>query len=410
MTGHANPQRPEETFEPYENFRPIPLPVLMIAVALAIWGGVLLFDNSEAVSVGQVERADQLADMPARGDTSGAALFAARCGTCHQTNGSGVRDAVPPLAESPFLAAPPEVAANILLHGIDGPIRVGNTVYDGHMPNFSSVLSDAEIARLVTHVRAKFVGKKDPMSERRVASVRKSGRGRGPWQGGHEIAMRLTAEVGLQPMFIAASGVEPADAEIVRLVSQGRLGVWACASCHGALGQGAETVPRLAGLPEGYIAKQLSDYVSGARRNETMAMVAGALSASERSALGRYYSQMRAPSTAHPGLGGDIDRGEQLVLEGDWSRNIPACTSCHGPSSFGVAPEFPALAAQHPAYTAGQLTAWISGERDNARQKLMNGIAKALTDSDRRAVADYLATLPPVPAATRAKEKTDVRQ
>lgn len=410
MTGHANPQRPEETFEPYENFRPIPLPVLMIAVALAIWGGVLLFDNSEAVSVGQVERADQLADMPARGDTSGAALFAARCGTCHQSNGSGVRDAVPPLAASPFLTATPDVATNILLHGIDGPIRVGDTVYNGHMPNFSSVLSDAEIARLVTHVRATFVGKRDPVSEHRVASIREAGRGRGPWQGGHEIAVRLSSEVGVQPMYIAAPAAGPANAEIMRLVSQGRSGVWACASCHGAQGQGAETVPRLAGLPEAYIAKQLSDYVSGARRNETMAMVAGALTASERNALGLYYSQLRAPSTAHPGLGGDIDRGEQLVLEGDWNRNIPACTSCHGPSSFGVAPEFPALAAQHPAYTAGQLTAWISGERDNARQKLMNGIAKALTDGDRRAVADYLATLPPIPAAPRAKEKTDVRQ
>lgn len=399
---------PSETFEPYETMRPIPLGVLMIAVALALWGGVLLFDNSEAVAVGQAERAEALADLPVRGDADGASLFAARCATCHQPNGSGVSGAVPPLAGSPFLAGRAEVPIAILLRGIDGPIRVGDTVYDGHMPSFASVLSDDEIARLVSYLRQGFADRPGPVAAEMVTALRGDLAGGPAWKGGQELAARLAPELGPQPSFALASRAE-ADPAIMRLVTEGKNGSWACASCHGALGQGSETVPRLAGLPAGYIARQLESYLNGSRRNESMAVVARSLTRQERVALGRYYSLLRAPSTARPSLGGDIERGRELVLQGDWDRNIPACVSCHGPSAFGVSPGFPGLAAQHPAYTASQLSGWISGERDNARQKLMNGIARSLNDADRRAVADYLATLPPVPAAA-TKERADDRR
>ena len=392
-----DPNLAHEDFEPYETLRPIPLPVLMIATALAIWGGLLLFDNSEAVAVGQTERAQQLASLPVLSEQSGQQLFEANCSTCHQSNGSGVRDAVPPLAGSPFLAAPPTVAVNILLHGIDGPIRVGENVYDGHMPNFSSVLADEEIARLVSHVRQRFVGRSGPVTAATVAGERRRRDLKGSWRGGAELADVFGSDIPPQTRAVS-SAISDTNADIARLVGVGRPGVWACASCHGPLGQGKANVPRLAGLPAAYIAKQLSDYTDGSRENETMGYVARTLTTGERAALGRYYSALRAPSTARPSLGGDIARGEQLVLRGDWSRGLPACTSCHGPSAFGVAPGFPGLAAQHPSYTAGQLTAWISGLRDNSRQKLMNGIARNLGDADRRAVADYLATLPPVPA------------
>jgi cytochrome c553 len=79
---------------------------------------------------------------------------------------------------------------------------------------------------------------------------------------------------------------------------------------------------------------------------------------------------------------------------------VPACFSCHGPAGFGVAPEFPALAAQHAPYTAMQLAAWAGGTRSNAPLGLMANISAALSSGDRRAVADYMASLPPVPAGS----------
>jgi cytochrome c553 len=44
----------------------------------------------------------------------------------------------------------------------------------------------------------------------------------------------------------------------------------ACASCHGASGEGAATIPRLAGQHPGYIAEQLDNFISMARANEIM--------------------------------------------------------------------------------------------------------------------------------------------
>jgi cytochrome c553 len=275
------------------------------------------------------------------------------------------------------------------------------------MPNFASVLSDAEIARLTTYVRATFADRHDVVAESDIAAARLLAKRRGAWQGGQELAARIDASLLPQPRF-AGSARAVVDPAVQRLVSQGNGQAWACASCHGTHGQGSNNVPRLAGLPAAYIAKQLGDYVTGKRRNETMQIVARALQPQDRRRLGEYYSAMRTPSNAVPSLGGNLARGERLVLEGDWERGLPSCVSCHGPSTFGVAPRFPALSAQHPEYTVAQLTAWVAGTRDNSTGKLMNGIARKLNDADRRAVADYLATLPPVPAQAR-KDRTNAQ-
>jgi cytochrome c553 len=329
---------------------------------------------------------------------SGASIFAARCATCHQPNAVGVSGAIPPLSGSPFAAARPEVVTQILLHGIDGPIEVSGARFDGHMPSFASVLSDDDLARVANHVRKTWGGAKFDLDAAFVARERARFPARGAWTGGAEIAATLDPTLPSQPASIPGQ-TELADAATLSIVNRGSGGGWACASCHGARGEGRGNVPRLAGLPADYIVKQLDDFATKRRDNETMTLVARSLSSAQRRSLGSYYAEMRSPSSARPELGGDLSRGETLALQGDWAKGIPACFSCHGPSGFGVAPGFPALAAQHSGYTAGQLAAWRGGTRRNSPVEMMNRIAAALGDSDRRAVADYLATLPPVPAA-----------
>ncbi|MGO1499935.1 MAG: c-type cytochrome [Marinobacter sp.] len=180
----------------------------------------------------------------------------------------------------------------------------------------------------------------------------------------------------------------------------GKGATWSCASCHGDEGAGNSTAPRIAGLAPGYITKQLHDYVSGARKNANMEYVVQELNEEQMLALGKYYSSLESLSTASPDLGGDIKRGRQLAQQGDWKVEVPACFSCHGSSGWGISQAFPALAAQHPSYTAVQLSNWKSGRRSNSPVKLMHGVAMALSDDDIRAVADYLATLPPPQNAT----------
>ncbi|MBR0552595.1 c-type cytochrome [Stakelama marina] len=405
MTRQARDNRaPEETFEPYEEHRGIPLPVLWIAIALALWGVVMLFQSHSAADSGITRRASQLSTQTGQTADAGAALFVANCSTCHQPEGTGISAAIPPLAGSPFTAARPEVVTQILLHGINGPIRVGDRDFNGHMPSFASVLSNEEIARIGNYVRKRFGGQPPELTPQLVARERERFADRGPWAGGAEIAGTVDASLAPQPPTVPAR-IVPTDAATRHLVNDGRGDAWACASCHGAQGQGNEDVPRLAGLPAAYIAKQLGDFSSGRRDNDSMRVVARALSKREMAALGRYYERLSVPSTARPSLGGDLARGEKLALEGDWENKVPACFSCHGPSGFGVAPTFPSLSAQHPSYTARQLADWAGGVRSNSPVQMMEKISGRLSAEDRRAIADYLATLPPVPARKPTPEE-----
>lgn len=170
---------------------------------------------------------------------------------------------------------------------------------------------------------------------------------------------------------------------------------WACASCHGDSGEGAQDIPRLAGVSAGYLVKQLHDYQSGARRNDNMQYVVSTLTDGQMAALGAYYAALETAPSSSASLGGDVERGRLLALAGDWSVDLPSCFSCHGPLGWGVGDTFPAIAGQHPAYTHTQLAAWKDGRRANAPLGFMHSVATALSGQDMRAVSDYLATLPP---------------
>lgn len=401
-------QRPDENFEPYEEHSGIPMPVLWIAIALALWGVLVLFDTREATSVAQVERVDQTTADEVTSHDNGSAVFAAKCATCHQPDGVGLRGAVPPLANSAFVAQGPQPVAQILLRGIDGPILVAGDTFNGHMPSFASALTDTEIAQVASYVARTWGGAETVLSEAEVTPLRQAAADMPSWQGGAELASILPG-LPAQPPAGALASV-PVPQAVSDLVFAGRGDVWACASCHGDLGQGAETTPRLAGLSAAYIEKQLHDFAQGKRVNESMAIVVAGLTPDEMAGLGAYYADLRVPSTARASLGADLSRGETLALQGDWALNVPACFSCHGSSGFGVAPEFPALAAQHAPYTASQLNAWAGGQRDNSALGLMTTIANTLSPQDRRAVADYMASLPPVPAGTELQTARSMEQ
>ncbi|WP_119680777.1 c-type cytochrome [Indioceanicola profundi] len=200
------------------------------------------------------------------------------------------------------------------------------------------------------------------------------------------------------------SAANTASADVLSLINEGREGVWACSSCHGADGAGSASVPRLAGLPEAYLARQLRDYRDGLRTNENMQFVAKHLSDAEIASLAAQYSRLASPSNAAATLGGDVERGRELAMYGDWKQDIPPCFSCHGSSAFGVAPHFPGLAAQPADYTYAQLAAWVQGRRSNSSLDLMEAIANRMSPADMKAVADYLATLAPAPVTSSTEQ------
>lgn len=178
------------------------------------------------------------------------------------------------------------------------------------------------------------------------------------------------------------------------LVHSGRDSVWSCASCHGDQGEGAGITPRLAGLPQDYLAKQLRDFASGERLNESMQYVARELQQQDITELAAYYASMPVPQMVLPPSDADLARGRVLFENGDWKLNVPACISCHGSQGEGVGAAFPPLAAQQPEYLFSQLAAWKGGHRHNSPQDLMDDIASRLSYEDLYAVSYYAASLP----------------
>lgn len=67
-----------------------------------------------------------------------------------------------------------------------------------------------------------------------------------------------------------------------------------CAGCHGAAGISAIPMyPNLAGQKEAYLAKQLKDFKSGARKDPTMSAMVAALTDADIANLAAYYSGLK---------------------------------------------------------------------------------------------------------------------
>ncbi len=101
------------------------------------------------------------------------------------------------------------------------------------------------------------------------------------------------------------------------------------------------------------------------------------------------------PSFAAQGLAKpDATRGANLYEQGDASRNLVSCASCHGAAGDSTISANPKLAGQHEGYLRRQLNDFRPGP-DNAAparvNPIMNPIAAALTDEDVANVSYYLA-------------------
>lgn len=193
----------------------------------------------------------------------------------------------------------------------------------------------------------------------------------------------------------AAHGLE-GDAEA------GKQAAITCTACHQADGSGmnipgGESWPALAGLDAKYLHKQLQDMKAGGmRQSASMMPFASMLNEQQAKDVAVYYSQQPAQAGKfdESATEEELALGKKLATQGDWDRYIVPCSSCHGPDNQGVGEVFPRLAGQHAGYIADQLKAWQSGKRDNDPQHLMLAIAERLTDTDIRAVSEWLARQP----------------
>ncbi|MEW6983864.1 cytochrome c [Colwelliaceae bacterium 6471] len=77
-------------------------------------------------------------------------------------------------------------------------------------------------------------------------------------------------------------------------VAAGKAKSGVCAACHGAAGISAIPMyPNLAGQKEAYLAKQLKDFKSGARKDPIMAPMAMGLSDEDVANIAAYYASLK---------------------------------------------------------------------------------------------------------------------
>ena len=166
-----------------------------------------------------------------------------------------------------------------------------------------------------------------------------------------------------------------------------------CGACHGADGNSTTPAyPSLAGQHPEYITKQLHDFKSGARRNAIMAPNVVGLSDEDMLNLGAYF----AAQTPKPRPARDAElvaAGQRLYRGGNPGSGVPACASCHSPNGAGIPVQFPRLAGQHARYVETQLRNFRSGDRANDGGKMMQVIARKMTDREMRAVAEFISGL-----------------
>lgn len=103
---------------------------------------------------------------------TGATLYAAVCASCHQSDGRGLEGLAPPLLDSEWVLGPSSRTVRIVLHGVRGPIRVLGKTHTGDMPP-QGVLSDDQIAGILTYVRRAWGHTASPVSVTEVANIRK---------------------------------------------------------------------------------------------------------------------------------------------------------------------------------------------------------------------------------------------
>jgi cytochrome c553 len=230
-------------------------------------------------------------------------------------------------------------------------------------------------------------------------------------------------------------------------VAHGNGGALACAVCHLANGLGHPESANLAGMSADYIAGQMADFKSGARKDTArMNGIAMAISDADSRAAAVWFASLkpkawvrvveadRVPKTwvaagrmryPLPGGGmeplgqriitvpedparvalrdphsgfiayvpkGSVAKGEALVESGG-TKTTP-CAYCHDDSLHGSG-DTPRIAGLHPIYIVRQLYNFKTGASAGKDADMMKGVVTPLSDEDILDIAAYLASVKP---------------
>jgi len=170
--------------------------------------------------------------------------------------------------------------------------------------------------------------------------------------------------------------------------SGARLAEERCIACHTLEGNTPDpTIPRNVGQSVFALYKQMQDFRSGARVNETMSPLMKDLDDRQIADLSAYYGRLFRgaidPAESGRYVGIDI---ENIVTNGDVARGLPPCAACHQARAGGPI-ETPTLTGQYAQYLEAQLKAFASGTRHNDIYHRMRSVAAKLSPNEIRMLA-----------------------
>ena len=173
-----------------------------------------------------------------------------------------------------------------------------------------------------------------------------------------------------------------------------------CTICHGDLDKTGQDAyyPRIAGKPAGYLFNQLRNFRDGRRYYQPMAILLENMSDEYMLEIAHYFASLEytyPQPEPRSLLSDELQLVESLVYSGDSSRDIPACSACHGEALMGMEPFIPGLLGLPHAYLAAQFGGWRnSGIMRGQTPDCMSEIANKLTQEEVNALARWLPSQP----------------
>lgn len=167
-----------------------------------------------------------------------------------------------------------------------------------------------------------------------------------------------------------------------------------CTSCHQLAPSSDARLPSpypdLRGQPARYLERQLHAYREGWRTHRQMQQTALSLGQGA-AAMSRAYADAPAPELSFTKQESDHSTALELIEQGDWTRGIAPCASCHTTTPDNRARLAPRLHGQPARYTNAQLQAYADGTRQSDPMGRMRAFSAPLTPSEMTALADYYA-------------------
>ena len=171
--------------------------------------------------------------------------------------------------------------------------------------------------------------------------------------------------------------------------------VTVCSKCHGSDGNSiSPSYPKLAGQQRQYLLAQLRAFRDQSRKDPDahtdMWAIGERLDDKMMVKLADYFSAQK-PARGSPGDAQLVAKGKVIYERGIKSKDVPACSFCHGRDAQGIA-VFPRLAGQHAQYLVKQIKVFHTDDRPNLAVT-MKAVVQRLSDEEAGQVAAYLQSL-----------------